>query len=399
MAGVARVAALRRDLVPSLATRRVTRGGGGAAILIVLMATATIGTFAGATLVHLDRASEAVAWEEIGAPYRISAPGPLPANFDASTLPGVEASAGQYEVSSLVQNRFLPLQFVAIDAPAYEQVIAGATADVHLPPAMLEETGQPLPAIVSHHVTEGQEGVGVGGTFTLVVEGYSIQFRVAQVRDSFPGMAANQAFVVASRDQVRALRGGPGVRTTTAAYLKAPPSAAADIRARMLHDDPEATVESRAERIASIEESPMTRGLVAGVTASSFIAFAYAALAVSAALALAGAARAIEIAHLRTLGLTRREALGLVVVEHGPTIVVAFVAGVALGLGLFAALRDGLGLASLVGAPIVVDVGVDPVQLGLVLLAIVTIVALGIALGAALQRNAAPVAAVRRGFD
>jgi hypothetical protein len=78
---------------------------------------------------------------------------------------------------------------------------------------------------------------------------------------------------------------------------------------------------------------------------------------------------------------------------------VAFVVGVLLGIGLFALLRDGLGLASLVGAPIVVDVGVDPVQLGLVLLAIVFIVFLGIGLGAALQRNAAPVAAVRRGFE
>ena len=96
------------------------------------------------------------------------------------------------------------------------------------------------------------------------------------------------------------------------------------------------------------------------------------------------------------MGLSRREALGLVVVEHGPTIVVAFVAGVGLGLFLFALLRDALGLASLVGAPIVVDVGIDPVQLGIVLFAIVIIVALGIGLGAALQRGAAPVAAVRR---
>lgn len=143
----------------------------------------------------------------------------------------------------------------------------------------------------------------------------------------------------------------------------------------------------------------MTRGLVAGVEAAALGAFAYAALAVWAALALAGAARAIEVAHLRALGLNRREAIGLVVVEHGPIVFVAFVAGAALGVGLFAVLRDGLGLASLVGAPIVVDVGIDPLLLGLVLLAIVTIVALGIGLAAALQRNAAPVAAVRRGFE
>ena len=397
--GVSRLAAMRRDLVPSLSLRRVTRGGSGGSVLIVLMATATIGTFAAATLVHLERASEAVAWEEVGAPYRVTAPSPLPASFDPMKLPGVDAAAGEYEVSSLVQNRFLPLQFVAVDAPAYEQVIAGATANVHLPPEMLQDAQQPLPAIVSPQVTAGAKGVGVGGTFTLVVEGYAVQFRVAEVRDSWPGMAPNQTFVVASRDQVRALRGGAGLRTSTAEYLRAPASAGPDLRAAILKVAPDADIASRAERIASIENSPLTRGLVAGVGASTFAAFAYAALAVAAALALAGASRAIEVAHLRTLGLTRREALGLVIVEHGPTILVAFVAGVLLGLGLFSVLRDSLGLASLVGAPIVVDVGVDPIQLGAVLLAIVTIVGLGIGLGAALQRNAAPVAAVRRGFD
>jgi hypothetical protein len=235
--------------------------------------------------------------------------------------------------------------------------------------------------------------------FDLVVEGYRVTFRVAGVRDSWPGMAANQAFVVASRDQIRGLRGGAGLRTTTAEYLRALAAAGPELRSAILKAVPDAHIASRADRIASIANSPMTQGLVAGVGAATLAAFAYAALAVSAALALAGASRTIEVAHLRTLGLTRREALGLVVVEHGPTIVVAFVAGVLLGLGLFAMLRDSLGLASLVGAPIVVDVGVDPIQLGAVLVAIVTIVGLGIGLGAALQRNAAPVAAVRRGFD
>src|SRR5262245_10286838 len=397
--GVSKLAAMRRDLVPSLSLRRVTRGGSGGSVLIVLMATSTIGTFAAATLVHLERASEAVAWEEVGAPYRVTATAPLPASFDPSALPGVDAAAGEYKVSSAIQSHFLPLQFVAIDAPAYEEVIAGATANVHLPPEMLGKAEQPLPAVVSHKVTDGPKGTPVGGTFTLVVEGYSIQFRVAEVRDSWPGMAAKQTFVVASRDQLRALRGGAGLRTSTAEYLRAPASAGPELRAAIQKAAPDAQVASRAERIASIENSPMTQGLVAGVGASTFAAFAYAALAVAAALALAGASRAIEVAHLRTLGLTRREALGLVIVEHGPTIVVAFVAGVLLGLGLFALLRDGLGLASLVGAPIVVDVGIDPLQLGGVLLAIVTIVALGIGLGAALQRNAAPVAAVRRGFE
>jgi putative ABC transport system permease protein len=396
---LSRLAAFRRDLVPVLALRRVTRGGTSGPVLVVLMATATIGAFAGATLVHLDRAADAVAWEEIGAPYRITGAGPLPLAFDPMALPGVEASAGQFEVSSVVATRFLPLQLVAIDTADFGRVVAGTNGDGLVPPEMVGPTQQPIPAIVSRQLTTGNEGVGVGGEFDLVVEGYRVTFRVVEVRESFPTLAANQSFVVVSRDQLRGLRDGTGLRSSTAMYLRAPDEAADGIRKALARSAPGAELESRAERTASIATSPIVVALVTGVSAAALVAFCYAALAVSAALALAGAARAIEVAHLRTLGLTRREAVGLVVVEHGPTILVAFVGGVGLGLGLFALLREALGLGALVGSSIDVTVGIEPVQLLILLIAIIIIVGLGIALGTALQRGAAPAAAVRRGFE
>lgn len=397
---LSRLVSIRRDLVPVLALRRVTRGGTSGSILVVLMATATIGAFAGATLVHLDRAAEAVAWEEIPAPYRVTGSGPLPVAFDPMALPGVTAAAGQYEVSTVVATRFLPLRLVAIDTADFARVAEGTPGEALLPSELIEPSGQPVPAIVSPELTVGREGVSVGGLFDLVVEGYRITFRVVEVRESFPTIASNQTFVVASRDQLRALRpDGNGLRSSPAMYLRAPDAAADGIRQALSRAAPGATLESRAERTASIETSPIVQALVAGVTAAAIVAFAYAALAVTAALALAGAARAIEVAHLRTLGLTRREAVGLVVVEHGPTIIVAFVGGVALGLGLFALLREGLGLAALVGSSINVTVGIEPIHLLVLLVAIVIIVGLGIGLGTALQRSAALAAAVRRGFE
>jgi putative ABC transport system permease protein len=398
---LSRIAAFRRDLVPVLALRRVTRGGTSGPVLVVLMAMATIGTFAGATLVHLDRAADAVAWQETGAPFRLTEPGvnaSLPRGLDPLSWPGVQVAAEQTELSAVVQTKFLPVQLVAIEAANYQQVVAGTGAE-GLPAEMLGASEMPLPAIVSPHLTTGNVAVQVGGTLRLPLEGYSVTFRVVEVRDSFPGMSPNQPFIVASRDQIRALRDGAGLNGSTALYLRAPDDAAAGIREALRHDAGNAILESRAERTAAIQGAPIVRALVAGVAASALVAFAYAALAVSAALALAGAARAIEVAHLRTLGLTRREAHGLVVVEHGPTIVVAFVAGAALGIGLFALLREALGLASLVGSEIEVAIAIEPLQLAAVLIAIVTIVGLGIALGAALQRGAAPAAAVRRGFE
>jgi putative ABC transport system permease protein len=396
------LAAIRRDLVPVLALRRVTRGGTSGSVLVVLLATATIGTFSAATLVHIDRAAEAVAWQEVGAPYRIAGQGVLPLSFDPAKIPGVEASAGVTAISSVLASRYLPLTLVALDAAKYQTVVVGTSGDPDLPAPMVAPTiaaGRPIPAIVSPQLSEGSQGIGVGDTFDLVVEGYPLTFSIVEVRDSFPSLEAGSTFAIVSREQLRSLRNGGGLRSSTAYYLRAPDSAAAGIRQRVASETSGFTVVSRAERTAAIRSSPVVQSLVAGVAAAALLAFAYAALAVSAALALAGAARAIEVAHLRTLGLTRREALSLLIIEHGPTVVVAFAGGVGLGLALFALLRPGLGLGALTGADIDVSVGLEPAQLLLVLIAISLIVALGIALGAALQRSAAPAAAVRRGFE
>ena len=396
------LAAIRRDLVPVLALRRVTRGGTSGSVLVVLLATATIGTFSAATLVHIDRAADAVAWQEVGAPYRISGQGVLPLSFDPATFPGVEASAGETAITGVLAKRFLPLTLYALEAANYEKVVGGTSGDPKLPDAMLAPTiaaAQPIPAIVSPQFSEGAQGLKVGDTFDLVIEGYPLTFGVVEIRDSFPSIEAGTTFAIVSRDQLRSLRNGGGLRSTSTYFLRAPDDAGSALRQRVASETSGFTVESRAERTAAIRLSPVVQSLVAGVAAAALLAFAYAALAVSAALALAGAARAIEVAHLRTLGLTRREALGLLIVEHGPTIVVAFAAGVGLGLVLFALLRPGLGLAALTGADIDVSIGIEPAHLLLLLIAISLIVAVGIGLGAALQRGAAPAAAVRRGFE
>jgi ABC-type antimicrobial peptide transport system permease subunit len=122
---------------------------------------------------------------------------------------------------------------------------------------------------------------------------------------------------------------------------------------------------------------------------------AYAALGVAAALALAGLARAMEVAQLRTMGLTGRQSLALQAGEHGPTTLAAFVAGGLLGVALFALLRPALGLGTLVGAPVEVPVVLEPAVLLLILAVMTAVVAFGLLLGAALQRRVAPVAALR----
>jgi putative ABC transport system permease protein len=186
----------------------------------------------------------------------------------------------------------------------------------------------------------------------------------------------------------------------TAIFLRAPDSADAAIRAAVANQLPPGTsVTSRAAETAALRESPISQAVESGIALAALIAVAYAALAFAAALALAGASRAVEVAHLRTVGLTGRQAAGLVVVEHGPGVVLAFAIGTALGLGVFLGVRDGLGLELLVGSRVAVPMTVEPAQFLVVLGVIAAVVGVGLGIGTLMQRGAAPVAAVRRGFE
>ena len=181
--------------------------------------------------------------------------------------------------------------------------------------------------------------------------------------------------------------------------LRAPDDRAAELRTAVAGIAPGTTLHSRAERTNVLRGSPVATAVRTGIAAAAVVSAIYAALAVAAALALTGLSRAVEVAHLRTLGLSRRQALYLIAMEHGPTVIAAFAIGVGLGLALFIGLRPGLGLAALVGSTLEVPLAVEPVQLLLVLLGIVGIVVFGMAVGAALQRAAVPATAVRRGFE
>ena len=80
----------------------------------------------------------------------------------------------------------------------------------------------------------------------------------------------------------------------------------------------------------------MTQAVRALILAAALVTAAYAALGVAAALALSGIARSVEVARLRTLGLTGRQAVGLAIAEHGPvTVDGRSCVGGLLGVALF----------------------------------------------------------------
>jgi putative ABC transport system permease protein len=85
LGAAAAVARRGRGLVPMLAARRATEGGASSAVLLVLLATATVGAFAASSLDSLGRGADAAAWHEVGGSYRLQ--GPTGALRAASTRP------------------------------------------------------------------------------------------------------------------------------------------------------------------------------------------------------------------------------------------------------------------------------------------------------------------------
>jgi putative ABC transport system permease protein len=399
--GLARIAARGRGLVPILALRRAIDGGTTGAVLIVLLATASTGAFSSAALVHIDRVSAAASWNEIGAPIRVTSPiGALPATFDPATLPGVRASATLFKILVPMGARGLRIQFLAVDVGAYRPMIGGSPADPAFPPEMLAPVPPDgiIPLLVSASLTERQDGAPLNQPFEVVIEGNPYRVQPIAIRPTFPTLAPDAVFAVASRAQLLAVH--PEARLTpVTAFLDAPESGLAAIRAALTDLAIPATVDARAANERALTDSPVTAAIIVAIAIAMLVAAAYTALAVTAALALAGAARTTEVAHLGIMGLSRRDALGLAIVEHGPTVILAVVAGCALGLGLFVLLEPGLGLDAMVGSRIAVPLSADPQQLAIIGAGTIGIAVVGIGLAAWMQRRGVAVAAVRRGFE
>jgi hypothetical protein len=295
--------------------------------------------------------------------------------------------------------RNLRIQFLSVDAAAYEGMVRGTPADPALPPEMLVSDPRPVvPILLSSSALSRLDDVKIGGEFELVVNGLSYRAMAVAARDTFPTLPADALFGIASRQQLKAIHPEAQLIATTM-FLDAPETAGPAIRDAVATVAPGATVQGRAEVGRAFIDSPVTVAIEVGITLAAVVAALYAALAVTAALALAGDARAVEVAHLRALGLSPRGALGLVIVEHGPTVAIAFVAGIALGLGLFVLLEPGLGLDALVGSRVDVPLTADPRQLAIILASVLAITIVGIGLAAWIQRRATPVAALRRGFE
>jgi putative ABC transport system permease protein len=153
---------------------------------------------------------------------------------------------------------------------------------------------------------------------------------------------------------------------------------------------------SRYDALAALRDAPLEAVIARAYMAALIVATIYMALAIVAAMVLSVAGRTRDLAYLRTLGITARQALGLTVMEHGPPVILAVIPGVGLGIAIAFLVEPGLGLSTFVGIS-GVPLYVDWLALAAMSVALIGVVALAVGIGTWLARRVRPTDALRIG--
>lgn len=403
---------LRRDLVPSLGFRRVARQPSiHAAPLLVLLLAVAVGVFSSVLLHSIDQGQIATSWQTVGAAYRVDA---APANalyrgVDLTVVDEVEAVAPAFAESgfSLVSNTpvFGLVNLLAVDTRALTEVNAATPAEPDFPRSMLAEAfpptagspASPIPAIVSANWVFNRVPQP-GDTFAVNIYGYEVSFIVAEVRTSFPTLTDRQSFVVAPLGAILAGPDPPPLYVNRQ-YLRAPDGALEELRATLERQSISASLTSRREEYDRVHRSPLIAGAASGFRIGVAIAAAYSALAVAVALALTARARGRDLAYLRTLGLSDRQVLGLVVVEQAPPVAIALIVGAGLGVATVRLIEPGIDLTAFTGPGFAVPVRVDYGTIAAMSFGLVIVVAAAIGVASRLAQRANLGAALRLGEE
>jgi putative ABC transport system permease protein len=418
---LAAAARRRPGLVPVLAFRRSTRGTGSGMILAVLLTAAAIAAFSLAGAGQITASTRAAAWQAVGADYLVEGADGRPLAASAATTPSSPEPAASGSVAAVPLEAVFPdatvvsagyrdsvpigpvgdqADLLALD-PAYQRLVAGTPIESSLPPGVLDSAAgsstDPLPGIVSSSLTIAQEPVAAGDTVVLSAGARRVPVHVIAVRETFPSLPEGDPFVVVSLPGLEQAVSSPLARSRI--YLRAPGAAAPALRREIAAAFPDGLIRDRASLQAALDGAPLPRAVSTGLTLAAVAAIAYAALAVVAALTLAGASRGVEAAHLRALGMSRRQQVQVVLLEYLPIVALAFAVGIAAGFAFFVAVQPGLHVASLAGTMVESPPAVDAGQtLGLLFGLTITAIA-AILAGTLVEQRTSPASTARRSLE
>ncbi|GIH39518.1 hypothetical protein Mco01_25180 [Microbispora corallina] len=330
----------RRRVVAFLGLARASGGGTAAPLpVLVLLPALAVAVFGSVVSGAIGETQQAAAWRQVGASARIEAETDIPpaAAARVRALPGVEEVLPVAEGVTHIGPGYRAVRVVAVDLAAYRRMTGGTPLTVPAPPD--GTSGSAVPALVSPSLA------GLG-TFEI---GWPVR-RTVVARGTVGGLPG----LAPAADEIVVVPYSVATRTGTAPFatmlLVRGDASRAALTAAV--DTPQTLVVTVADAFGSITGGPMTGVVLAAFAVVTAALAAYALVAVVLALVAGAADRARALAYLRTLGLSRRQARGLTVVEIAPLIVLASLAGLLLGLALPAAVAPGVDLSPYAGQPV-----------------------------------------------
>lgn len=320
--------------------------------LLVLVLAVAIGGFAGAVYASVAAARDAAAVEAVGADVRLVRDGLTEESVAAAAaVPSVDAVAAARH-DGLVRGGGRVIQglfVVTLDAAAYQEILAAVEAPARLPEAIVSARPgtEPVPILADQQIA--------GRTDGLTVEVDQVEYPAEVVGDvaDLPGLVEGERWVLVPRQALpeptpidELLVGGSDIDTGA-------------LRDAVGGDSAAVEVTTREGRRAELEASGFNRGLTIVFVIGTLGAAFGGVLAIGLALVVQAAARSRALSLLRTMGLSSRQARGLLLLELAPVTALAVAAGAAAGIAMPVLLAPALGLNEFTGgAPI--EVGLDP---------------------------------------
>jgi putative ABC transport system permease protein len=352
-------AARRRGVVGFLGFARAGRAAPVTALpLVVLVLAVGLGGFAGAVYASVSAARDTAALRAVGADLRVDGEALTDESAAAvADVPGVAAVASLRRDGRVYDSDGGRVQAVVltVDASAYQEVLVALGTAERLPEPVVSATSgaEPVPVLAGASIIEE-----TGTELTLQVGANEFAAQVVGDVEELPRLIDGERWILVPR---HALAEPVGIDEFLVAGAGADPDA---VRAAT-GDDPDAvTLTSRTGYRADLDASEFNRGLTLALVVGTAGAALGGLLAVGMALLVQGAVRGRSLSVLRTMGLSPRQARGLLLVELVPVTLLAVAAGAVAGALLPVLLAPSLGLARFTdGVPI--PVGLDVRTAGL----------------------------------
>ncbi|HEY0541495.1 MAG TPA: FtsX-like permease family protein [Actinoallomurus sp.] len=350
-----RMLARGRSAAPFVGVARAARPGATAVLplVIVLLTVAVIG-FGSTVEASLTRTQRTATFASVGGDARADALSMDPVVVErVRRSPGVRAAVAAQTIDGarvLSQGDVIDeLTAVGIDLGAYRRMMKDT--GVRLPAWPKSRPGDPVPALFSQ--AAGRKARATPSGLALSTDyGQRMPLRNIGTIADFPGRQADGEFVLVPADALARATGG-GDTGSVSIFVRGDHIDVGALRRNSaqpgLGDAGASSVSTYRMTHDSFTQGELGHLVGRGFGASGALIAGYGVLAVLVILFAGARARGTTVSYLRTLGLSRRQARSLALVEIAPTLLAASVAGWVLGLVLPALLGPAIDLRPYTG--------------------------------------------------